>query len=253
MAKIIIDKNIEVTKALPFKPFKDLGGFSLGFLTSVKVKQVVSADTAKWEFAGHTIPRLEFEFIQWKSKTTEKDRFFTHGINPVQVSLSTGDPREEAKIVSSYEEVWKQIKHIHDCFIGTENYKELEISPEFDPELSVEDRLKEFNTFFEAIAKEFNKGGKGKSLFLSTGGKDKLLVMKLIVSDNSLRLPGFVGRGIIEKADFADGKLNTSLFFTPSETSDFDEAKTSMLAGNTAGSPSLDQALPDDVLKALKG
>lgn len=244
MSKIKIDKSVEVTKSLPFKPMPEFGGLCLGFLSRVSVVEVESKEDAKWEFAGQTIPRLQFEFVQFKADPNDKDRIYTQGIMPVTLTLSNGDERESAKVVTSYQNVWNQIKHLHDQYKGTENYKELAVEPEFDTDLSVEERLNEFRKFFTAVAKEFN-GTKGKSLFASTGGKDKLLTMKLIVDGNQLKFPDFVGRGYVETAKFKDGKLDTTLFFTQSETYTF-EAGGKAAAPSGAGSP-VDSDLPADV------
>jgi len=250
MSKLKINKDIEITKALPFKPFSKFGGLSLGFLKNVVVREVETNPEGKWEFAGYIIPRLEFEFIQFKEKDTEKDRFFTHGINPLQITLSSGEPREDAKILGSFENMWKEVKHIHNQFKTSPNYKELEVEPELDTGLPVEARLVEMKKFFTAIAIEFNTGIDKKNIYISTGGKDKLLVMKLIIDENILRFPGFVGRGFVEQAIIANGKLDTTLFFTHSETSNYDEAKSNRVASPAGGAP-IDSDLPEEIRAAL--
>jgi len=225
MGKIKIDVNQSVTSVLPFKPFAGFNNLCLGYLTKVEVTESEAKDS-NWEYANETVPRLTFIFEQYKENADKKDRMFFHSELPIASIKVSGEEVTDENLQIMYQEMWKRIKHIHDQYIGTPNYKEIKTVPEFDPDATTEEKLAIFKKFYEAMAKSFNEGkDKTASIFEPYGGKDRknLLAMKLIASTGKNRrlvFPTFVRTGFVEQAKIKNGKLDTILAFSPNETVD---------------------------------
>lgn len=221
--QVKIDVNQDVTSRLAFEPIAAYNNMCLGFLKDVRVEETESKEDAKWEFSGHTVARLVFEFVQLKDVHNNKDRFFTYGIMPVQTKKTDGD-RTDKDIAGSYVEMWRKIKHIHDQYVTSPNYAPISLVPEFDYDKSVEDRLADIKTFFQAIAASFQVGkDKATPIYMPYDNDKKVrcIVMKLVASGQKnayLSFPDFTGKGFVEVAVLTNGKLDTALKFTGNET-----------------------------------
>jgi len=249
MTKIKIDVKADVTSRLGFKPMPEFGNFCPAYLTGVEFTESESKEDAKWDFAGLKIPRLSFHFIQWKANMNDKDRFYTLAILPISTTKKNGEDMEEDMIVSFYNEMWKKIKHIHDQYATSKNYKELSFPEDltFTPDANAEARLAEFESFFKAVVKAFMKGKDGKTPIF---GEKEIVVLKLVASGpkaNYLALPSYVGKGFIERCNVINGKLKTTLEFRPSEGVELG------ISSAGAASPQADGGLdlPDDIKAGL--
>ena len=217
MTKLKIDVNADVTSRLGFEPMAQFGNLCPAYLTTVEVTTSKIDDDSKWEYAGHEVPRLAFHFTEWKENASDKDRFFTHAELPIAIVKTDGTNVTEENLEKMYTEMWKRIKHIHDQFEGSPNYKAISFNVEFEPSAPLEERIKAFTKFFDNIAKSFNVGKDGSTPIF--GAKD-LVALKLIASGKKLSyygLPTFVGKGFIERVSIAKGKMTTTLRFGASE------------------------------------
>lgn len=216
MGKVIIDINQSVTSRLPFEPLKEYDNFCVANLVDVRVEDVESKEDAKWEFKGMSFKRLVFEFKQKVDNFNDKDRYLTMSLMPVQHYKENASVLREAdKIVKSYQELWKHVKHIHDQFAGVEGYRPITEAPEFDDEADIDTRIAQFGTFAEKIVKSFNDVN-GNPFY-----KTLDITLKAIASGPKMSyyaLPEYVGRGYAEPTVMKNGKLNTSLKFAPNET-----------------------------------
>jgi hypothetical protein len=225
MSKIQIDVEKSVTSRLGFEPIKAYYGFCLGYLTGVRLEKSVSEADAKWEFAGYETSRLVFDFAQLQDEHNDKERSFSYSVMPISNTNADGKEKTDKTKVLFYTEVWNHVKHIHDQFIGSPNYKPLTAVPDFDYELDINARLAQFEKFFTDAFACFTVGKDEKTpIFEPYGGKtkDNLLVMKLVASGDKnayLSFPNFVGKGFVEKAVFKNSVLDTVLKFGVSETS----------------------------------
>ena len=217
MAKIKIDKSVDVTSRLPFKPFPQFHNMCPGYLTSVEVTtSEVDADS-KWEYAGMVVPRISFHFTEHKDKTSDPDRYFTHSELPISHVKVNGEDVTEKNLALMYTESWKRMKHIHDQFEGTANFKKINFDVDIDTNMSIEDRVKWFTKFYNDFAKAFNIGKDKENPIYSP--KD-LLLLKLVATGKKLSylgFPTFVGTGFIQKVNIVNGKIETTLSFRANE------------------------------------
>jgi len=219
-----IDINQNVTSRLQFEPIEAHNGFCLGFLNNVSIETSPVNEDAKWEFKGYETPRLVFEFIQKKDQYNTKERFHIHSELPISRLKSNGESREEATIVKDYLALWGRVKHIHDMFSTSANFKAITEAPKFTPEADIATRLAEFKKFFEDMVNLFNMGTDGNPIYkpFTVEGTEKCLTLKLIVNtlnDKSyLGFPKYVGQGFAERTTINNGKIDTALKFQPKET-----------------------------------
>lgn len=252
--KIKIDVNASVTQRLSFQPLEEYDGLNLGYLIGVTFNESKSDNDAKWEFKGlEEVPRVTFEFMQHKDAFNTKDRFYVKSFLPHGVVDSKGAEREESAIVSDYMALWAGIKHIHDAFIGSPNYKPIDFPVEFDHEADLDTRVKEFKTFFQNVAKAFNEGKDGNPIYEPHGGKDNanLLVLKLIANNTGkyLEFPKYVGKGFIEKATIVNGRIDTGITFGVNERYTLGSAN--VTATQQANNP-VSAEISDDIKNLLK-
>jgi hypothetical protein len=223
MSKIIIDTSADVTSRLGFEVYPAYENMCLGYLNNVSVETAESKADAKWEFAGLQTPRLVFEFVQHKDNFNDKDRFFIKSELCISTQLADGTERKPNDIVGDYIELWRRVKHIYDQY-SKYAVKPLTVTPEFDPEAGVEERLEQFTKFFSTFAEAFNTNGEGNTpIYANYGGKtnSKLVTMKLVatgVKNSYLSFPKYVGKGFIEPAEFVNNKFKTTLKFGANET-----------------------------------
>ena len=255
MSKIKIDVKQEVTSVLPFMPFPEFNNLCLGFLTAVEYDETEAKDS-QWEYAGQTVPKLTFRFVQYKAKADDKDRVFSHRELPIATIKVSGEEVTDANLVLMYTEMWKRIKHIHDQYVDSPNYKEIKSIPEFDAHASLNERLATFTKFFKQMADAFNKGkDKETPIYLPHGavGADKtnLLAMKLIAggrNNGTLVFPTFVGTGFVEQAKFKGPKLDSILVFKAKETVELGSA-TANPAGAVAAQSDISAQIADQLLQ----
>lgn len=215
-----LDINKKVTSNLPFEPQEKLGGLCIGTLLSVEVKMAdvesVKKDgtPSEWEYAGHSIPRLEFRF---KQAGIEEDRFFTFTESVISELKDTELQEVSEELTAKlYNNMWDRMRHILDAFKGLKQYEEIKELPELSVIGKTEVKIKEFTKLFNIVADVLNKGKNGKPLYT-----DLKLVMKLLPEYKErkyLTFPTFVGKGFIELAKQVDGKLSTTLKIYPNES-----------------------------------
>ena len=206
---IKFDAKKEVTNKLKFKPNPELNNLTLAIIESVEVvknevpKVNDKGQEATWEYAGHTLPTLTIRFKQHhrKNDIDKAERFLTYRENIIGAVKSNGDAIDDSVLVALYEAMWDRIKHIHDAFAGTANYKEFSDLPEINERGKVEDRVKQFTAFFEAVARGFNEG-KNSAPVYQVEGKPIIVWLKVVSEYREgkyLTIPTFVGEGFIEK------------------------------------------------------
>lgn len=228
MAKMKINVKQEAAGRLPFVPFIEHDNLCLGYLTGVRlVESEIKADS-KWEFSGMKITSLVFDFVQYKANAIEKDRFHTESELPIANVLSTGEPRAAATIEKDFNDLFLRVKHIHDQFAGSPNYKAFDVDLEVEVDGPAKKRLDSQKALFTALADAFNKGLDGETPIYST---KVLLAMKLIATERKanngkkfrqLLLPRYVGKGTVEavRIDKQTGKMHYTLVFKPGESVD---------------------------------
>ncbi len=244
---IKIDKSREVTSRLPFEPMPEFNNLAIGYLTDVEVVMTDSKEEAKWEFRGMKVPMLAFRFTAHKRNPDDKDRFMTMSFMPISNELADGTDREQAKIITSYNQMWDKIKHLHDQYMPNDNWKAIDAIPEFDNTKTNEERLAEFKAFFNAIVKDFNIGKDEKTPVYQA--KQKLAIV-LVASGKKLTyhaIPDFVGKGIFELAKFDKGVLNTTLRIPVSATIKLGIDAT--IASNVAQGGNANADLPDELVQ----
>ncbi len=213
---IKFDANKEVTNKLKFKPDINLGNLCLGKIVSV---EVVKTEVAKidekgkeraWEYAGLELPvpslSITFKQVHTADSKDKADRFYTFRENIIGSTKTNGEPIEGDILESLYQSMWDRIKHIHDAFANTPNYKAFTSLPEINERGKAIDRLKQFTAFFETIAEGFTKGKNDKPVYELTDGTSIKVWMKLIAEYKEgkyLTFPKFVGEGFIER--YIDG------------------------------------------------
>lgn len=224
---IKIDLNQEVTQSLPFEPFAEFDDLCLGFLKEVSVTSTTAKtkeEGSKWEYAGMEVWQLIFMFQQYRKLADEKERLFFHRELSIATIKVTGVQITPKNLNNMYVELWKRIRHIHDQYKESPNYKPFTKAPEFNPQASKTDRAEAFKVFFNDMADAFNKGKGNKPIYEPWDNTDKtnLKILKLIASgDNKDKLdfPHYVGSGFMEAYSIdANGKLNTTLKLGHKET-----------------------------------
>ncbi len=208
MSKIIIDVNASVTSRLAFEPIADYDNKVVCNLVDVRVEDVSSDDDANWEYKGMSYKRLVFEYQQKIDQFNDRERFLTKAFLPFAFTKTNGEVRTEANIVKSYQELWKHTKHVHDQFQTVAGYRPIGFVPEFDPDLTLEDRLVQFGDFFTKMADAFN-GADGKPFY-----KELELEMVIVAAgqkNSYYSTPDYVGKGYLAPAKFKNGKLDSAL------------------------------------------
>jgi len=208
--QIKIDKNKEVTGRLPFEPFAQFNDLCIGHITDVYVNEAEYKPEGKHEFAGRTILQLSISLQQYKLDANEKDRFKTIKFTPPTHVDANGVPREESKIITVYTQMWDKIKHLHDQFITNENYKPMDAIPEFNGS-TLDERIAEFNKFFEVVVKDFKVGKDGTNPIYKPNQNLAMIMIASGDKKNYLDIPAFVGKGIFDLAKFKAGKIDTYL------------------------------------------
>lgn len=197
----------KVTSDLGFKPDMTIGGLCHAFLTKVEVieQKVDKVDDKNverdWEYAGFTIPKLQFTFIQKKEENQSRDRILRHTEDPLTTIGKDGTPIEMDTITAIFEAMNDRIVHIHETFKGTPNYLPL-TNLELDIKGDTKAKLESHKVMFTAIAKSFNEGKEGKPIFVDAKGKSIPVYLK-IQPDYKTKafytIPKFVGKGFIER------------------------------------------------------
>lgn len=252
---IKIDVTKDVTQRLKFEPSKAHGMYCIGKLESVELSSVEIKADADWEFKGMTIPRLAFHFVNHKIDPNDPDRYFTHSELPIAIVKKDGAP---AKYASMLTELWNRLKHIHDAYKGTPNYRPIQPGdiPDFSDDITSDPavRIKEFEAFFTYMFNSFKGTGDQKPIWLDVNGVSVPQTMKLIATDGEksqyLAFPKFVGTGFIQPFKLKGTALDTTLSFRGSETSVL-TSTTPVLAPGATQEGGIDPNLPEDVRNAL--
>lgn len=243
--EIKIDKNKEVVGRLPFEPFAEFDNLCVGELIDVTKTETESKEEARWDYAGKTIPLLAFTFKQWKKKESDKDRFMTMSFTPISLTDKDGVEREMSKIIVSFNQMWDKIKHLHDQYMGNKNYKPMDAEPEFNGS-TVDERLAEFDTFFEAVVNDFKLGKDKKTPIYNDGQFLSIVMVASGLKKSYLAVPSFVGKGIFELFKSKDGKIVTDLRIPITETTKL--GATAMAQANPQAS---NTDLPPEILELM--
>lgn len=256
------DPKKQVTSNLKFKPsnYDDLNGLVLGTLQKVEVELEESpkikddGSENPYQFAGMKVPTLKFIFknhLRPEDKD-RADRFFTHAEKNIVSVKNNGEKIAPRKLESLYDSMWSRIKHIHDAFENTPNYKPFESLPEIDP-AAPDDKLNEqFINFFQTVADAFNKGKDGKPIFVDDKGVNIVCYMKLVADYNTrkyLAFPTYVGEGFIERYKVG---VPPTIELKPSETQKLSSSEESSKERGTSGSAAGTDDIPKEILDAMK-
>ena len=256
--KIKLDVNAEVTSRLKFEPSPINKNLCIGQLESVEITESVIDADSEWEYKGLTVPRIAFHFTNFKLSVEDPDRFFTHSELPIARIKKDGTPIKDSDYVNMITELWKRIKHIHNAYkkAKSPNYRPITVIPDFttDTTSTPETRLAEFKEFFNIIFNSFKGVGEEKPIWLDVNGKSIVAAMKLIATPTRdgrsmyLAFPHYVTEGFIEPYLTKDGKIDTTLRFRPSESTELKAA--TMPAAMVAGG-NMEAEVDDPVRQAL--
>lgn len=223
---IKIDINQDVTSRLKVEPRKDMNNFVIMKLESMEyVEKHIEEDKA-WEFKGLDIPRLAFHFVGHDDPDGVA-RYFSHSELPLSAVNTKGETSKEEKLSTRVTALYGRLRHIHDAFKGSPNYRPWTYVPVIstaEEKPSPADRIKEYFEFFKAVYVMFvGDESKGeKPIWLDAEGNSIVLTAKLIAVNGKtsqyLDFPTFVGEGFIQPFQLVDGKLKTTLRFRPSES-----------------------------------
>lgn len=243
MSKVIIDVNAPVTSRLAFEPIKEYDNKVVCNLIGVRVEEVSSDDDANWEYKGMTYKRLVFEFKQKIDQFNERDRFLTKSFLPITFVKTNGEMRTEENIIKSYQELWKHIKHIHDQFQGVAGFRPISFIPDFDLDVTIEDRLSQLGTFFENVEAAFNNA-EGNPFY-------KELELELVIVASGQKnayysTPDYVGKGYVAPAKFKNGKLDSALKIPTGSTTVLGSAAIPQAAENPVA-----QNLQSDIMNLI--
>jgi hypothetical protein len=216
--------NEDVTSKLKFKPNPTLNNLCLGTLENVSVQysdiEAVDNKGVKkdWEFSGMKIPRLVFEFKNVVADTDvdKAERTFIHSESVITITKNTGEKVEKKTVNDLYHAMWKRIKHIHDAYKDSPNFVAIKTLPEMIDDGTAQERAKNFDEFFTAIAAVFSNK-EGKKIYQNAKEQGIITFMKLVaLKDNKyLTFPTYVGEGFIEA--YKEG-VPPTIELKPSET-----------------------------------
>ena len=244
-----------VTSDLRFKPDEKIGNLCIGHLVKVEVLETkvekIKEDGSEmlWEYAGFTVPYLQFTFIQAKKDKSERDRVLNHIERVITFTDSEGNAVDKDIINSLFEEMGDRLIHLHDSYKKDVNYKALP-DIDFDEKGDVKARLESFKAFFTAIADAFNKGANDKPVYTGSKGEFLPLYIKVIPEYKRRRfytLPRFVGKGFVERF------LNQppSIELSPKERRDFELLADGEKAPANASKSEVIHEDVDDTIKDL--
>jgi len=259
---IKFDSKKQVTNKLKFKPDHEFNNLCLGKLLNVEVtknkheKFDEKGKESTWEYAGMMIPNLVFSFKQvHREESFDKaERFYDHREGIITQTKRNGEPIEMKKVMEMYEAMWDRIKHIHDAFQSSPNYKPFGDIPEIDEKADAATRLEQITKFFDFVAASFNKGKNDKPIYVDTNDQPIILWMKLLPEYKEgkyLTFPTFVGEGFIER--YVNG-VKPTIEVKPHESVELTgmtrkgEETPKGVSGVAAG----EEELPDYVRKAME-
>lgn len=245
----------EVTNRLKFKPIKEFDDLCLGHLEDVRVeinevkKVNDKGQESTWEYAGNMIPQLVFEFKNDAFKDEKVvDRYYLHRERIIGAVHSDGSPIADTKLEGMYGSMWDRIKHIHDAYSGSPNYKPFDDEvPEINEKATVEERVKQFTKFFKFVADAFNKGADGQTPIYKSAGKPIVMNMKLVAEYKEgkyLAFPTFVGEGFIE---VHKSGVEPTIEIKPNETVKLSSSTDS----ESSNDDNVNDDLPDEVKKLI--
>lgn len=197
----------QVTQDLGFKPQEELDFLTKGHLVSVKVvekkveKKKDDGSDNLWEYAGFTVPHLQFTFIQAKKDKNERNRVLNHVENVITFKSNEGVAIDMSVIESLFEQMNDRVVHIHDAFKDEGNYAPMP-DFEFSQGATIKERLEAFKVLFENIAQAFNVGLNDKPLYIDKDGKPVPLYIKILPEykrGTYYTLPTYVNKGFIER------------------------------------------------------
>ena len=197
-----------VTQDLTFKPDPSIGNLVKCYLKEVKVveNKVEKVDDngveKAWEYAGYTVPYLQFTFVQAKKDKSERDRILRHVENVLTFVNKDGQKVDNNALQNLFIGMNDRIVHLHEAFKNDVNYKALP-DLEFEEAGTAKERLSSFKKLFTAIADAFNKGKNDKPIFIDGKGEPSLVYLKIVPDYRTkafYTIPTYVGKGFIERA-----------------------------------------------------
>lgn len=251
-----INVNQDVTSRLRFEPRKDLGMFCVGKLDSIEFDTKHIAEDKEWEFKGLDVPRLAFHFVN-HADPDGIERYFTHSELPIAATKKDGVASTDKSLTTMLTALWARIKHIHDAYKSSPNYRPWTYEPVFSTaeEATPAKRIEEFTAFFNAVNLAFvGDESKGeKPIWIGSDGSSIPMTMKLIATDGKtaqyLDFPKFIDEGCIQPYQLLDGKLKTTLRFRPTETAIIQAVATPVAAGS--GAPGAED-VPEEIRNMIR-
>lgn len=269
---MIIDVSKSVTSRLPLEPVKDNGvwknnGLIIGRLVNIFM---TTEEYKKGEYAGHTLPVLNFEFQNYKVLPSDPDRFYVHREKPVG-TLETKEgnyvPRDAKKIENDTNNLWGRIKHILDAckVLPTSIFRDIamvpaeDITANFDLPIggTPEERIAAFGKFFNYICDFANGNGTTiPPMYREATGEGCLVWLKLLPDyseGKKYEFPTFTRTGFIEGT-----RIDTTtklpipakiLQIRPNESLELTVAGVKNTADATPGMPSGDNSAALDYLR----
>ena len=242
-----------VVKDLGFKPELAIGNLCRAFLKSVNVIETKVEKTKEdgsqnmWEYAGYTVPNLQFVFVQQKESEHDRDRILKHTESCITFTDNDGKPVVKETYQNLFMQMNDRIVHIHDAFKRSANYKELP-DIDFDEKGDAKTRLERFKVLFTAMADAFNKGTNDLPIYISGKGEMMPVFLKVLPDYNSgsfYALPTFVNKGFIER-NFGQAP---AIELTPAEKANFElkSKKGSKNKGGDAASASNSDMTTDKI------
>lgn len=213
--------DVRVENTLKFKPRPELNNLCIGKLVKVEIldSEVALYNEAgvesTWEYAGHTIPRLELTFEQNPTTVDPAKRVYKDTCNVIGSLKNDGTPIELKTVTSLYESMYARLKHICNAYKHKANYSEAVADVNklaIDVSAPVEDRIVMFRSFLQYFV-DLLAGKDGKGIYTGTD-----CWMKLVADYSSgkfLAFPTFVGEGFIEPVI---AKRNPAIEIKPGES-----------------------------------
>ena len=196
--------DVRVENTLKFKPRPELNNLCVGKLVKVELLESEIAQyneagiESTWEYAGHTIPRLELTFMQTPSNTDPRERIYKQEYKVIGSLKNDGSEIDSKTVKSLYESMYAHLKHIANAYKTKANYSEAVADVNLlaiDISAPVETRIVMFKNFLQYFVNLF-AGKDGKGIYTNAE-----CWMKLVADYSSgkfLAFPTFVGEGFIE-------------------------------------------------------
>lgn len=267
---IQLNNTESVESRLPIEPLMDkttkkLYHDGIPFVKLIRVS-VATVKHEKGEYANLEVPELQFEFINHKLASDEPDRFLLQREKAIHSMTANGGsedmtPMDQDTIEKLTQSMWQRIKHIHDSFRMSPNWKDFALmTKEEVAEYMVlrhdgtpEERVEMFTKFFTFIADHFNNTSAGEDAepIFKNGSTYHIMRLKVVAdfkTGNRYGLPTFVKQGFIEPARKKDNKFVSPVTVYKQPTDKFEltegKSKSSVVSGiANAGAAAADSLL----------